>query len=179
MIAFVGIAGRAIIALGMRSRFHRRRKKKPRPEPVREVLIAALKGAGLTDQAQRLRIFCLWKEVVGEAVAARTSPHAFGRGILTIRVHSAAWQNELTYMKRDLIAKLNAAVGRGAVKDIKIISGVSSRPPAATSAEPLPPCSASERIQADHVASEIDDPDLRDQFAGLMKTFYRARRGTS
>jgi len=61
----------------------------------------------------------LWPKVVGERIAARTRARAFRDGTLTVEVESAAWMNEMTYLKRRLIQDLNQRLGAETVQDIR------------------------------------------------------------
>lgn len=156
----------------MRSRF---RKRKAQPEAVIEALVAAFGKLGLTDQAHKLRLFVAWKDMVGERVAARTEPHTLSRGVLTIRTHSAAWQNELTYLKAELIMKINAGLGRKTIKDLKFIAGHKSAPEK-RAAPQLPEATEEERARTAAAAAVIDDPEIRESFAALMEKGQRAKR---
>lgn len=152
----------------------RKRRRRRAPEDAREALVAALDSLGLSDQVRRIKIAAVWAEAVGHRVAKRSEPHAFNRGVLTVRVQTAAWQNELSYLKADLIAALNKALGTPWVKDIKLIAGaVRPRPNALRT---LPPVTPAEQARAREVAEVITDPEVRLQFASLMEKQARARR---
>jgi hypothetical protein len=157
---------------------HRRRKK----EPVlgAESVATALEGLGLTDYAQRLRIQIAWREAVGPEIAARTLPGSFSRGTLVVRTKSAAWANELTFLAADIVDRLNAALGRSAVKELKIQAGhippPPDRGPPAWSKTPL---SKPEAQAVEATAAAIDDPDVRAAFERAMSHFQRLQRGPS
>lgn len=59
-----------------------------------------------------------WPAVVGAQIAAKAKPLKFERGALHIHVNSAAWRNELSMMRTEIINKLNEKVGQNLVKDI-------------------------------------------------------------
>jgi predicted nucleic acid-binding Zn ribbon protein len=94
-------------------------------------------GNPLRDLLQRLRLtepltgwraVELWPSVVGERVAARTQALSFREGVVFVEVESAAWMNELTYLKRRLIRDLNEKLGEDLVRDIRWV--LRSRSPA-------------------------------------------------
>lgn len=157
------------------SKARRRRRRRTTPEGSREALLATFKKMGLSDQVRKLQIFALWGSVVGPRIAKRTEPFTFSRGVLTLKVQSAAWQNELTYLEEDLLKKINTAVGERWVTSIRIVAGaprkrVDRKPP------PLPPLSEPDRRVVESTAAEISDPDVRACFRSLMEKEARAKR---
>ena len=147
-----------------RKRFRRRKRKAP--SPVIDALAGALQQLGLTDQARRLRISNAWADAVGDEIASSTRVHGFSRGVLTLKSATAAWQNELTFLKPQLIAKVNESLGRQIVRDIRVFGG---RLPARSAPPPSPPSPTAEDVAAAQSAAlAIDDPDTREAFARLM-----------
>ena len=59
-----------------------------------------------------------WPEVVGPKIAEVTVAERIRDGKLWVSVSHPAWRTELTFMKRGLIDRLNAAMGEEIVKDI-------------------------------------------------------------
>lgn len=60
----------------------------------------------------------IWPEIVGPEIAAATFAEAVRGGVLFVRVRSAAWANELTFYKKDILDRLNARVGAKVISDI-------------------------------------------------------------
>ena len=84
-----------------------RKRRRGEPETAADAMVAAFSQAGLSDQARRLRIWSAWAACVGARIAQHTEPHTFSRGVLTVRTFSSAWQNELTFLKAEMITRLN------------------------------------------------------------------------
>ncbi len=63
-------------------------------------------------------LFNRWAEIAGEKVAGQATPTRLERGKLTLQVEDSAWRHQLLYMRRELIGKINAELGRGVVKEI-------------------------------------------------------------
>ncbi len=143
---------------------------------VGDVLLGALSAAGLSDQAKRLRIFQMWREAVGDDIAARTAPESFKRGVLLVRVSSPTWQNELTFLKAGMLQKLNSLLGQPLVRDIKVVSGHLPRPVPPESPPDPAPVSDCDRRQAATCATAIDDDDVRLSFVRLMSQHLAAQR---
>jgi predicted nucleic acid-binding Zn ribbon protein len=70
-----------------------------------------------------MRIWRVWAEVVGDDIARNARPAAVKGSILLVHVSSSAWTHHLQFLKRDLIARLNAELGRAAVEEIRFKVG--------------------------------------------------------
>jgi len=62
----------------------------------------------------------LWPEVAGERIAARARAVGFRDGVLLVSVDSAAWMNELSYLRHHIVQELNRRLGEGVVTDIRL-----------------------------------------------------------
>ena len=90
------------------------------PAPIRGVLLEGARAWGLDNPLEIARMFELWKEMVGEQVAARCEPASLGRGVLKVWAASAPWANELKYLAPEVIRRVNAGVGREVVRELKV-----------------------------------------------------------
>lgn len=73
---------------------------------------------GMKGAQEEHRALKVWEDVVGETIAKITNIEKFVRGVLYVRVHNPSWRNELSYRKKNIIVRLNDAVGKVLVKDI-------------------------------------------------------------
>ncbi len=135
------------------------------------VVLRALAKLGLTDQMRRLNIAAAWPQAVGPHIAARTAVHSFSRGVLHVRAASPAWQNELSYLKADLLAKLNARLEKPCVRELRVRCGdlapTPVKPPASSAVQPP---SASQKAHARQVSAPIADPSARQAFERMLLT---------
>ena len=69
------------------------------------------------------KIWDLWNEVAGETIASNARPAAFKGKLLIVHVNSATWIHQLQFLKNDLMAKLNQALGQAQVQEIKFKIG--------------------------------------------------------
>ena len=77
-----------------------------------------------TDSDEELtRIWNLWKKVVGPVIAENAQPAAFKGKILILHVSSATWIQQLRFLKKDMISKINDALGKEMVSEIKFKIG--------------------------------------------------------
>lgn len=92
--------------------------KASEPKQLGVALAAVLHDLGLGKKMKQVKALEIWKQVVGERIAKVTSPERIDGGKLVIRVSKAPWRNELVFLKKEIIAKLNAVLGEGVVQDI-------------------------------------------------------------
>jgi predicted nucleic acid-binding Zn ribbon protein len=65
----------------------------------------------------------VWREAVGEPIAAVASPLAERDGVVTIACSSAVWASELELRQRQLLARLRDRIGEGAPRGLKFVVG--------------------------------------------------------
>ena len=92
-----------------------------RPTPLGEVLRAALARLPLATPLADYDIWTHWDAVVGPTIARHAQPVRLRRGVLSIEVDSSEWMQELQFLKHDLRARLNARLGRAALRDVFLV----------------------------------------------------------
>jgi predicted nucleic acid-binding Zn ribbon protein len=65
----------------------------------------------------------VWREAVGEAIAAAAEPVAEREGVLTVHCESATWAQELSMMESELLASLHKQLGDASPKSLKFLVG--------------------------------------------------------
>ena len=107
-----------------------RRKKAPggldapgRAAPIRIVgpLEDLLNALNLRDPMAGWKAVELWPEVVGPRVAAHARATGFRDGVVYVEVDTAAWMNELAYLRRQIAGDLNARLGSERVTEIRLL----------------------------------------------------------
>jgi hypothetical protein len=110
----------------------------------------------------------LWPDVVGEAIARQAWPLRLGRdGTLHVATSSATWAFELDRLAPELAERLSAHLGGAAPTALRFRPGPLPEPgptPDAASADTteLPEPTPENAATAQAIASEIDDPTLRE-----------------
>lgn len=103
-----------------------------------------------------------WRRVVGPKIAARTRVGRLRGGTLTVYAASSAWCNELSFLRTDIVARLQRAGFE--VTDLHVRVASFDRPPTADAEAPalvrapLPP-------ELEARLALIDDPVLREAVA--------------
>ena len=94
------------------------RRLAPRPlASAVEALAAEVEPATALAAVQRA-----WPRAVGEAVAAEARPSRERGGVVTVSCASAVWAQELDLMAGELIERLNAELGPGAVRSLRCVA---------------------------------------------------------
>ena len=79
------------------------------PRPMRAVLPGAI--VNMQPRTLLARVQALWPEVAGPALAAATAPVAEREGVVTVTCESSIWAHELDLLQRDLLDRLDDAMG--------------------------------------------------------------------
>lgn len=125
-----------------------------------------------------------WPDIVGPRVAARTTPMnpgaAMSDGVLSVRVVNSAWLHELSFIKPQLLARINECVGSEddpqPIREIRFVHGRAPRgrddelaaarfqqQRPKLSRRPLPsPATGDKLEQIRREAAAIEDPELRE-----------------
>ena len=79
-----------------------------------DALTEAIVPATLLAEVQRA-----WAQAAGEAFARATEPVAERDGVVTVACESAVWAQELDLFSERVVAALNDAIGRPAVRRLR------------------------------------------------------------
>lgn len=93
--------------------------KKPGLIPLKDVIRSILAESKIPFNPEDGLIWKVWREVVGEAIAANTEPLWIKQGRLRVKVMDPMWLQELGYAEKTIKEKLNKRLGREAVAKIE------------------------------------------------------------
>ena len=100
-----------------------------RMTPISGVLQKILQQYGLEGKLREYQVLNRWEEIVGKTIAAHTAPDSIRFKKLILKVDSSAWMQELSFLKKDLIEKVNHAFQTPLIRDIQFRIGVIENPP--------------------------------------------------
>ena len=154
---------------------------------LEEILDKYLAHHSILHKSRRVLAALVWAEVVGPWYNQHTTVTRVNDDIVTVKCDSAPRAQQLQLDSAKLLAKLNERLGGNFIKEIRATSarlgqgGEKSSPPAASpelsppelSAAPLAPAEE-QAIQS--LATEIEEPELRETFVGVMRNFCRMQR---
>ena len=83
------------------------------------VLEALLKEQGFEHKMIEQKVFSAWERAVGKLIARNTQPVSLVKSKLTVHALSHPLVTELTFQRRNIIQKLNAEIGRAAVRELR------------------------------------------------------------
>jgi hypothetical protein len=83
-------------------------------------LQGALRRLDEGDFADELRVETVYRQLAGDLISRLTSSVQFHRGILTLRLVSAALRHEMTMRRESLRQRINDHLGAEVVKNIYI-----------------------------------------------------------
>lgn len=89
-----------------------------RPLCMRDVIADLCHRWGIEKKVKEYSVLSQWSQVVGERISEKAIPTGIERGKLFVQVESSSWRNELMFIKREIIDKLNQAVGAKVIRDI-------------------------------------------------------------
>jgi hypothetical protein len=139
-----------------------------RPSAVGDTLRRVLQRIDPDKRLDVYRLWTFWAEEVGEAIASRAEPAGFRAGVLSVRVSSASWTQELQFMKETLRERLNARLGDDLIRDIYFVSGSMTR----RDTEPAGDVGSSKPI-AVPLLPPMRDPELAAVFRRIVRAHAR------
>jgi predicted nucleic acid-binding Zn ribbon protein len=90
------------------------------PQPLGEAIRKLLAERGWQQQAAVGSAIGRWPEIVGPELAAHAKPEGFADGELVVIADSTAWATQLRLLAGQLVKRLNAELGDGTVKRVKV-----------------------------------------------------------
>ncbi len=103
------------------------RRKSKAPEPVHAVLERLLGSLNLGLKVKQYRIWDVWNSVVGEAIARQAQPQQMRAMVLWVTVTNSTWMQQLEFMKRQIIERINQRIGEQVIRDIRFRIGEITR----------------------------------------------------
>ena len=97
-----------------------RRQRRDDPGLLARAIDGLLDAHGWQQQAAMGSVFGRWAEIVGQDLAAHTSPESFADGELAVSADSTAWATQVRLLASVLVARLNAELGQGTVRRVKV-----------------------------------------------------------
>ncbi|HHY13894.1 MAG TPA: DUF721 domain-containing protein [Thermoanaerobacterales bacterium] len=92
-------------------------------EKIKNILTETLKKRRFHKKVKENLVLVHWREIVGDELVRHTEPSYIKNGILFVNVANSMWAHHLTFLKREIIGKINNKVGKRIVRDIRFRSG--------------------------------------------------------
>ena len=88
---------------------------------IKTVLNTYLFKMGLDVGVNQEQAANIWPTAVGEKIAENTTVQDVKHGVLFVRTKSPVWAQELQFQKKEVLFKINSALGKKTIKDIRFL----------------------------------------------------------
>ena len=92
-------------------------------EKLSKTLEKLLADRGWSARLREYRVFSLWEKAVGPGIARHAQPSSIRGRRLTVIVDSSAWMQQLSLLKPEIVAKVNARLGTDGIESITLRLG--------------------------------------------------------
>ena len=99
------------------------KKRKTKFVHIGSIIDDVLKTYRRESDGELIKVWHVWNGVVGDPIAQNAKPAAFKGRILLVHVTSSTWIHQLQFLKEEMIAKLNEALGKALIDDLKFKIG--------------------------------------------------------
>ena len=100
-----------------------RKRRKAEFVQIGSILGDVLKKYRRETDVELVQVWQVWDNIVGEVIAQNTKPAAFKGPILLVHVTNSTWIHQLQFLKKEMIQRLNTALGKPLIEDLKFRIG--------------------------------------------------------
>ena len=93
-------------------------KRQGQEKPLGQLVKGIMKAYGLEDKLKSYDLIAAWPELMGPAVAQRTTDIRIENNTLYLKIDSSVMRDELFHGKQIIIARCNQFVGEELVRDV-------------------------------------------------------------
>ena len=97
-----------------------RRERRDDPAPLTSAIEHLIAETGWELAVATGSVFGRWAQIVGPDLAAHTTPDGLSDGELVVNADSTAWATQLRLLAGELVRRLNAELGDGTVRRVKV-----------------------------------------------------------
>jgi len=98
-------------------------RKQAKPEDIEHILKKVIKKIGAKGRGSIEEVVQAWQGAIETGAVAHTKPVALKKNILTIEVDSSTWLYFLSLKKKSILTKMEKALGKAVITDIKFRIG--------------------------------------------------------
>ncbi len=132
-------------------------------------------------RSKGMQLYRQWHRTVGNTIAEHSEPAHLANGVLTVRVDSPVWHQQLHLMKSALLVQVQQALPEQKIRALRFRQEtLRLRDPVAVPAAaryPLPPEPHAEDLRQAHAwLTEVEDPELHGVLLRLLLTYLTLKR---
>ena len=90
-------------------------------EHIGKALNGFIKNSKIEKGLEQSKALSIWADVVGDKIAENSDPQSIDAGVLIVRTKTPAWRQELQLQKPQIINKINEALTKKLIKDIRFV----------------------------------------------------------
>lgn len=90
------------------------------PKSLGAVLAELVESWGIRTKILEAQAVTYWGEVAGESLSRVSEPLAIRHGTLFVSIEGSVWKHQFSFMKREILERINRRVGEEIIKDIII-----------------------------------------------------------
>ena len=142
-----------------------------RPAAVSDLMAALFCGKPAEKRLEEGKIWLVWEAAVGRQIAAKAQPASFRDGVLSVVVVSAPWMQQLTFLKKGMMEKLNERIGHELVRDIYLKAGTPPPSPVTQPERKKKPQRKLAETELRWIAEQtaaVNDRELQETLASLL-----------
>lgn len=94
------------------------RKRSGNAQPMKELVDKLMSAYQLQGKMTEMEVLSKWEEMMGKAVATRTTNLQIRQGVLIIRLNSSVMRDELQHGKQIIIQRVNETAGKQIIHDV-------------------------------------------------------------
>ena len=80
-----------------------------------------LDGLGFATRLEKQTAVLQWADIAGPRIAEEAEALRIDGDTLVVRVGQAAWRQQLSFLKVELLGRMESRLGKGVIKDIRFI----------------------------------------------------------
>lgn len=158
------------------------REKRKQPAAIADVIAGGCRLPKFPRRMLQWRFLTRWESIVGAPIARHARPDRWQGRTLIVRVDGAAWMQELSFMRPQMLSRLAEAFPDIRITDIRLEAGeLPPLPPSAVSSAPAreeAPLGDDEREFIDRAVCRIGDDAVRDAARSAMTRGFQRRPKT-
>jgi len=148
------------------------------PEDLPQLLHKLLRRAEASYRDRSHLVWEVWEAAVGPELARRSRPHSLRAGRLIVAVASAAWMQQLSFLRESIRDNVNRALGQPLVREVRLRMAETEAPRPVHQPSAPPPWLDQQvdkrtRDAVDREVAAIADPELRE---AVRQTRIRAEQ---
>ncbi|MDR0803169.1 DUF721 domain-containing protein [Fluviicola sp.] len=94
------------------------RKRSGNAQPMKDLVDKLMSAYQLKGKLTEIDVLNRWEEMMGKAVAVRTTNLQIRSGVLIIRLNSSVMRDELLHGKQIIIERVNQTAGKQLIRDV-------------------------------------------------------------